>query len=399
MRGISAVSHRSRSKSLARVQEFYRGRRKRRNYAIVPFIILLALIAVIVVLFYGVQKYAVITKDGVTVELPMLKKTDVVLDSSGKEVKVFETVDAQLVFDAPDYTKVAATAGEKVSGVRAIFIPYTELERDKLIAYASRLVSGNALMLEMKPRTGELMWESHADLAVNFSLSVPTEKTAQMAELIGMLKEQDIYLVAQISCCIDELLPTRTTSLCIHDAMGMLYKDENGLWLDPYNLELREYIAQLVQELWDLGFDEVVLADVMHPVLEIPEDEEAPNPYDLLLYTREMSTPKSTETAVCGFALSVAEKLRDREKTLSIYCDTLPSLVKADVTTGQNAPIFLKVYDRVYLRTDKYAYTYNVEDVVGRMEKGSVYDRLVPVVENYIPSDNSSWVLIDVEEE
>ena len=56
------------------------------------------------------------------------------------------------------------------------------------------------------------------------------------------------------------------------------------------------------------------------------------------------------------------------------------------------------MYDRVYIKTDKFVYSYNVEDVAGSLEIGNVYDRLMPVVENYIP-DNTSWVLVDVEEE
>ncbi len=53
---------------MARVQEFYKGRRKKKNLAIIPFIVLLALVSVTLVTFYGMQKYAVITKDGVSVE-------------------------------------------------------------------------------------------------------------------------------------------------------------------------------------------------------------------------------------------------------------------------------------------------------------------------------------------
>ena len=45
---------------MARVQEFYKGKRKRRNYAVLPFLILLAVISVVLVLFYGMQKEAVL---------------------------------------------------------------------------------------------------------------------------------------------------------------------------------------------------------------------------------------------------------------------------------------------------------------------------------------------------
>ena len=147
----------------------------------------------------------------------------------------------------------------------------------------------------------------------------------------------------------------------------------------------------MVQELYDLGFDEVVLADVAFPTF--PEDQTVN-----LAYTSEISTPRSPETAVCGFALNVADKLSDREKLLSIYVDSRTALAKTDESTGQNARLFMKVYDRVYLKTDKFIYTYNIEDMAGSTEIGNVYDRLVPVVDNYTP-DNTTWVLVDVEED
>lgn len=371
---------------MARVQEFYKGRRKRRNYAFLPFLVLLALLSLVLVLFYGMQKYAVISKDGVKIELPILSdgKTTAV-DSQGRTVRQFEPVSVPLVFDEADFGYVRATPGKDLQPVRAIFIPAVNVSPGKIIEYAARLVSGNALVLEMKPRSGVCLWESHAQMAMAYSLTQENELTAAMPELIEKLKAQNIYLVAQISCCIDELLPTRTTAFCIHTETGLNYSDGLGTWLDAYNLDLRTWIAEMAQELYDLGFDEVVLADVAHPSLA----EAIP-----LNYTREISTPRSTIAAVCGLAAGVADKLRDREKPLSIYCKTREALVRDDFTTGQNAVLFMSLYDRVYLETDKFTYAYNVEDIASNVRTGSVYDRLVPVVVNYIP-DNSSWILVD----
>jgi len=376
---------------LARVQEFYKGRRKRRNYALIPFIALLAVFSLTLVLFYGMQKYAVITDDGVSVELPILQDENATtVDSQGREVRNFPIVQTEIVFDEPDYAAAKADPEPNAPPVRAIFVPAENIYRDKLLEYAARLVSGNALLLEMKPRSGELLWESHTQMAQNYSLSLVTEKTAQMPELIKMLKNENIYLVAQISCCIDETLPTRTTAYCIHTETGMNYRDENGTWLDAYNLDMRTWIAEMVMELYELGFDEVVLADLGHPVM--PE-ENAPT----LVYSRDISTPRSTDVAVCGLASGVAKLLADREGVLSIYIDSKPALVKTDSTNGQNGPYYMKMYDRVYLKTDKYAYSYNVADIEPSVQYGNVYDRLVPVVDNYIP-ENTSWILVDVEE-
>ncbi len=371
---------------MARVQEFYKGKRKRRNYAFIPFITLLALFSVMLVLFYGMQKYAVISKDGVKIELPILSDGKArTVDSEGRTVRQFEPVSVPLNLDSPDFYYVKSNAGKNAPPVRGIFIPSVNVTPNKIIEYASRLVAGNALVLEMKPRSGVCLWESQSQMALAYSLNQPTELTAAMPEMIATLKGQNIYLVAQISCCIDELLPTRTTAYCIHTETGLNYTDGLGTWLDPYNLDLRTWIAEMVQELYDLGFDEVVLADVAHPSLAEPIP---------LLYTRDISTERSSVYAVCGLAAGIADKLRDRDKVLSIYCKTREALVRDDFTTGQNAVLFMQLYDRVYLETDKFTYPYNVEDMQSSVHTGSVYDRLVPVVVNYIP-DNSSWVLVD----
>ena len=376
---------------MARVQVFYKGRRKRRNYLFIPFVILLAIISLGMVTFYGLQKYAVINKDSVSIELPILADKNAVFDSQGHEIKSFDPVNVSVVLEEPDYSGIEAVAGEKVKPMRAIFVPYTDLNHDKLQEYVGRLNQGNALLLEMKPRSGQLMWESQAEMAVNYGISVPSETTAAVRDFLAEMEEKDIYLAAQISCCIDNLLPTRTSAYTIKNEVGMNYQDEKGLWLDAYNEAVRKYAAQMAQELFDMGFDEVVLADVAHPTLTEPVT---------LLYTNEISSQRDTSLAVCGFAVSVARQLQDRESgALSIYCDTRPGLVKPDLTTGQDARLFMKLYDRVYLKTDKSAYSYNVDDIQSNVTIGSVYDRLMPVVENYIPSDNSSWVLIDVPEE
>lgn len=374
---------------MAKRQEFYKGRRKRRNYAIIPSIIIVGIITLIVVLFYGMQKYAVITKEGVTIELPILMEGKTTIDSQGNEVKVFDPVDAELIYDTPDYSYIKATAGEDVPEMRAIFVPAENLTREKLQEYVGRLSQGNALVLEMKPRSGTLMWDCFATEAINYGLSVPSQLTAEMPALISEIKDRGVYLTAQISCCIDELFASRSTTVTLRRAdTGGNYLDSYGTWLDPYNLNVRNYVVEMARELYDLGFDEVVLADVMHPTFAEPVP---------LTYTRQLSITPSTYTAVCGFAINVSKQLADREGLLSIYIDTAPALVRA-ADNGQDGTLFMKIFDRVYYRTDKFAYDYNMADIAPYVPVGKVNDRLVPVVENYLP-DNSSWVLVDVEED
>lgn len=376
---------------MPRIQEFYKGRRKRRNYAIVPFVIVLGIAVLTVVLFYSMQQYAVITKEGITVELPLLNEEKTVIDSEGNEVKVFDPVDVTLQFDEPDYSSVKATAGSKAQGLRAIFVPADNINKEKLTEYANRLNTGNALVLEMKPRSGVLKWNSQATMAVNYGISQENEATLQLPTLITELKAKNIYLVAQLSCCLDELLASRCTSVTLRNEYGGNYTDDYGTWLDAYNTDLRNYIVQLTREMYDMGFDEVVLADVAHPVFAEPV---------ALTYTRQMSTQPSAVNAVCGFAMYVSDALRERSvNQLSIYIDSPQALVKA-VDNGQDARLFIKVFDRVYLRTDRFAYSYNLADLKPQITIGTDQDRLIPVMENYLFENASemSWVLVDVAE-
>ena len=158
-----------------------------------------------------------------------------------------------------------------------------------------------------------------------------------------------------------ELLASRSSILGLRTDYGANYRDDTGTWLDPYNADLRNYVVQLTRELFDMGFDEVILADLMHPTA-IREDDEEPVVFQ---YSREMSTTPNPVTAVCGFAVYVSNELQDRgrNQALSVYVDSAPALVRNDPYSGQNAVLFLKMYDRIYYRTDRYVYSYNLADV------------------------------------
>ena len=380
---------------MARTSEYYRGKRKKRNRILIPAAILLGLLSVVVVLFYGMQKYAVITKDAVRIVPPILENT--VVDESGEIVErpPLETTTAEIVYDVPDYSEVEARTGSGLQPLRAIFVKADDMYPEKIEEYAARLNVGNALVLEMKPRSGALKWDSKTWSATAFSLA-GDPLSGEMQAILARLKQGEeggkapVYLVAQISICRDELYGSRSTTVTLRNDAGFNYMDEDGLWLDAYSLELRNYTVGLVKELYGMGFDEVVLADVAHPVL--PEGT-------TVQYCRRMSTPASATNAVCGFALSVADELKDREGKLSIYVDSQTALVGHDSENGQDGMLFFKLFDRVYFETDRYAYNFNLADLQGKPIVGSLSERFVPVVYNYLPDnpDTISWVLIDTE--
>lgn len=380
---------------MARSKEFYKGTRKRRNWALIPFVLVLALGALLVVLFYSMQKYAVISKEGVKMVLPgAAPAAGTVIDSSGQEQRVFEPVEAELRFNSPDYSRVTASAGRDAKPLRAIFVSAEDANTDHLMEMAARLSSGNALMIEMKPRAGALLWHSEAALATRHGLYYQSALDADFSSTIQSLRDyaaehdKSLTLVAQISCCVDDLLPVRTVDYTLRTESGRDYSDDIGTYLDPYSADVRNYIVTLCRELYEMGFDEVALADVVHPVKDSSKSDGS------FVYSAEMSTEPNPITAVCGFALYVQQQLADEPGLLSIYLDSARALVGPDEATGQDGVLFSKVFDRIYYRTDKWTYSYNLQDMEGTITIGDVHDRLVPVVINYLP-ENSSWVYIE----
>ena len=372
---------------MARIRKYYRGKRKRKNYAVIPVAVIALLAVVVVVLFYGMQKYALITKEDVAVKLPYMNDGSTITDEFGNEVRVFDTVETTVTFKERDYSAVEAVAGKNAGELRAIFVSAEEATKEKILEYDGRLSSGNALVIEMKPREGNLKWYSSSILAQSYGVSSESQQTADIREAVNRVKENGHYVVAQISCCIDNMLPSRSTTVALTSMYGTYFTNDLGVWMDPYNMNVRNYIVELVQELYDMGFDEVVLADLRHPELDKEKEE-------WVFYNRDMSTPQTPVDAICGFAVYVTDKLADRKGLLSAYVDSPKSLVKADEATGQNGVLFFKIFDRVYYRTDKYTYTYNYQDIEGSVTIGNPHDRFIPVVENYLP-DNTSWVYID----
>ncbi len=356
---------------------------------LVPAAVALAIISFAVVLFYGIQKYAVITKDRVSVRLPFLTGEDSPLSASDDETALeLQSANVSIIFQDPDYSAVEQQVDGQVPPLRAIFLASNEINREKLLESAGRLIKGNALVLEMKPRSGALIWDSGSSVAASYGLAGnPLGEDVKSA--LSAIKEQGVYLVAQISVCRDDLFASRSTIVTLRNKdTGGNYSDEGGPWLDAYSMELRRYTVELVRELYSMGFDEVVLANLRHPTL--PEGVS-------LAYTRDMSTPPGAVNAVCGFAISIAEELSDRDGYLSVYLDSAPALVRADTNTGQDGRLFMKLFDRVYYNTDRYAYTYNLNDISPYVTVGKATDRFVPVVINYLPdnSENVSWVLVD----
>ena len=362
--------------------EVYRGRRKRLNVLGVVFGALAALILLTVVLFFGLQKYIVFEHDGVRVALPGA--------AAGEDGPLpnDETapgqVNAVLEITDPDYSAVPATAGEGLADMAAVFVPAQDVSMSGVGRYMSVMSSygANALVLEVKPVSGQLVWASSSPTAAAYSLNGTLDLEAMVAALRQQDEDDELYLVAQLSCCIDGLLAERCPSAALRFATGAAYADSEGAWLDPYSATVSAYLSELCSELAEMGFDELLLKSLSLPITE-----------EAIGFSVELSSTPTPEAAVCGLAVELTNALEAYAIPVSAILDTTSLRSGLADKSGQNLELFGKVFDRLCSATDS-AWLSGVDrDSIDQyLTLGSLETRYVPIM-NYVPEGFTSCII------
>lgn len=360
--------------------EVYRGRRKRLNVLGVVFGALAALILLTVVLFFGLQKYIVFEHDGVRVALPGAAAGE---DGPNDETAP-EQVNAVLEITDPDYSAVPATAGEGLADMAAVFVPAQDVSMSGVGRYMSVMSSygANALVLEVKPVSGQLVWASSSPTAAAYSLNGTLDLEAMIAALRQQDEDDELYLVAQLSCCIDGLLAERCPSAALRFATGAAYADSEGAWLDPYSATVGAYLSELCSELAEMGFDELLLKSLSLPITE-----------EAIGFSVELSSTPTPEAAVCGLAVELTNALEGYDIPVSAILDTTSLRSGLADKSGQNLELFGKVFDRLCSATDS-AWLSGVDrDSIDQyLTLGSLETRYVPIM-NYVPEGFTSCIV------
>lgn len=356
--------------------EYYRGKRKKTGGALVLPIIALTLLAFVILLFYGLQKFIVVTNEGLYLDIPFASERHRGSSDEGDVTGDFEQVTAQLNIGEPDYSNIKATAGEGLEAVKAILVPYESVTMEGLAAYAENMGSANTLLLDLKTSTGALAWTSKTEIALGYGTSGRTE----LAPIIKSLHDKNIRVAARLCCFTDDLLASRYAQVTLHDSDGKIYVDDDGAWLDPTSSIVRRYIADLCRELSSMGVDEIVLKD-----LRLPETDKS---FSFSSNTSAVPTP---ETAIAGFAISLARSLNDVEAKLCVQIYSQSAMQGLDSVTGQNAKLFLKVYDRVYRLSSLESASAEQSAAMGLISVGDAAYRFVPICYDGKP-ETASWL-------
>ncbi len=359
---------------MARPKPVYRGKRKYGwLISLLLFLLILAFMAGMWV-FYDMQKYIVYEKDGLRLDL---SGGGIAVDEGGdsgeEDILAPPVTDAQIVVELPDFSDMKSMVRSDLGDIQALHVSGENMSAQNLAYYPSLLaesqVKYNCLVLHMKGIDGNLGYFSTIDMTNSYGVN----GTESLKETLAALKEYNIWLVAEISCLADSAMAVRNAPLSLKNATGGVLSDDMGCWLDPYNSSVRGYIVDLMAEMKDMGFDEVLLTNV-----RLPADT-------VIQYSQPMTAMPDAVSAVS----SMSRHLREQADEIGIYLSAeldgkaLRENKGADI--GQDAEFFFKVFDRVYVQSDMDYYT--TDTGIAMEIAGNDTSRVVTTVEGFnLPS-------------
>ena len=127
-----------------------------------------------------------------------------------------------------------------------------------------KLVSGTPIMIDMKGPYGSFFYPSHLDEALH---SASTDVEA-VGELVTKLQNKGFYTIARVSAFQDYNFGLNHVSsgLYMLSRAGLWMDDEGFYWLDPTNATTINWITNIIAELKEMGFQEVMLTNFRFPV-------------------------------------------------------------------------------------------------------------------------------------
>lgn len=230
----------------------------------------------------------------------------------------------------------------KPEHVRGIYLTAWKAGEPKMLGNVLDLIARteiNALVIDVRD-AGHVYFKGDIPLAKESGAM--TVAIVRPDKLFARLEEAKVYPIARVACFRDNFVPAKRKDRAVVTAAGTPWKDGSGhTWLDPYNRENWEYIAQVVDLALEAGFPEIQLDYVRFPSEGKASTQVFPS-------KAGYSDPNATPTdVVVAFANFIRERVKARGAVLSADIFGIVSSSGSDQGIGQELEKIAEPFDVV----------------------------------------------------
>lgn len=326
--------------------------------------IIITILAVVVIVLggatIGLQKYMVYTENGGHLELPWHFPTSSHQSDEGDKAPAADTSEEQkedtkteepqkedavpVVDDTPKKEDEQADASAPVEPAAPVGEP---LVGDLLVEHVSigdvtgghapgtvRDAKANGIMLFLKESGGALNYSSKLEMSERLDASVGSEKGKSINKVIQQMKSDGIYALAYLNGFDDGRL-SEQSGFALTDSNGREVKNERDIgWVDPANKEAQKYLVDVVTEIAELGYDEIVLYEACYP------------------YGSGAESVDGAEDTITAFYAELAKVAKAKKVMVSVVADANVILGK-DSTSGQTLDSLKALGGHVWVMADQ----------------------------------------------
>ncbi len=190
----------------------------------------------------------------------------------------------------------------------------------------------NALVFSVKANDGILHIPVTSQYAPASALSPEAEGNKQA---LKALSGKDIYLIARVSVCCDNIAPRSFLSASLRTSGTTWLDYDYTSWLNPYSEITAQYLLDILTACQEAGFDQVVLENASFPVR---------GKVDLIEYSAEDGlVPLSV--AVTGLIEEASEKAAELDISIALVCtENAAESAKSGQNLSQLAPFLHSIY-------------------------------------------------------
>lgn len=311
-----------------------------RRIALVLFLLVLLAVGALIV---G-QEYIVYTDSGLRVELPFLQRDTEKQEEDLGDISVLvepEKSEPEQPVETPEEQPEQPKQPEQPEQpLRAVQVSVDAL-LDGTALEVMKAEGGNALVLDMKNDRGRLGFVSELSAAAQAKANYSSEEINQA---IRTLAQEDVILIARVSCFRDHKLASEL-KYAIETNPGRRWQDLDGVrWSNPAKSSVRKYLAGLVKELAELGFDEILLDNWGYPTQEDGHLE--------YIKKGKYYDADQMETVIADFLVQMQEALEGSDTKLSLYCENSVVRSKAN-SSGQRLEQVSVISGRIWTKKTK----------------------------------------------